>query len=173
MLASNDPVALDTIAAELIGLDRGDLLFPLAAYYDGVGEIERNRIQVIGPDIRNIAINVEKPIPILHNRFPCNVALGGMCDGCFAWFMAACLFWERDGVWEKIHESGGKPTFMFGFNAKDLKFEKHIQEGPYFVVGDCTPEEYRNDPRTVYIKGCCPGPAIAETTLEHLKIEME
>jgi uncharacterized protein (DUF362 family) len=170
LLSANDPVALDTIAAELIGLNRGDLLFPWAAYFEGVGEIERNRIHVIGPDIRNIAINVEKPIPILHNRFPCNVILGGMCDGCFAWFMAACLFWEKDRVWQKIHQNSGKPTFMLGFNADDVKFEKHLKAGPYFVVGDCPPEKYRNDPRTVHIKGCCPGPAIADMTLKHCHI---
>lgn len=173
LLSANDPVALDTIAAELIGIDRGDLLFPWAAYYDGVGEIERNRIHVIGPDVRNIAINVEKPVPVLHNRFPCNVVLGGMCEGCFAWFTAICLFWERDGVWQKIHASSGKPTFMLGFNADDVKFAEHLEAGPYFVVGDCPPEKYRSDLRTVHIKGCCPGPAIAETTLEHCHIGQE
>lgn len=171
LLSANDPVALDTIAAELICIDRGDLLFPWTAYFDKVGEIERNQIHVIGPDIKNVAINVEKPIPILHNRFPCNVVLGGMCDGCFAWFMATCLFWEKDRVWQKIHENSGKPTFMLGFNAEDVKFEEHLAAGPYFVVGDCPPENYRNDPRTVHIKGCCPGPAIADKTLEHCHLE--
>jgi uncharacterized protein (DUF362 family) len=173
LLSANDPVALDTIAAELITINRSDLLFPWTAYFEGVGEIERNRIHVVGPDIRNIAINIEKPVPILHNRFPCNVVLGGMCDGCFAWFMAACLFWEKDRIWQKIHESKGKPTFMLGFNADDLKFEKHLAQGPYFVVGDCPPERFRNDPRTVHIQGCCPGPAIAEKTLEHCQLQEE
>jgi uncharacterized protein (DUF362 family) len=170
LLSGNDPVALDSIAAELIGIDRGDLLFPWTAYYDGVGEIERNRIQVIGPDVRNIAIKVEKPVPVRYNRFPCNVVLGGICEGCFAWFTAIGLFWERDGVWQKIHASSGKPTFMLGFNADDVKFEEHLEAGPYFVVGDCPPERYRNDPRTVHIAGCCPGPAIAEVTLKHCHV---
>jgi uncharacterized protein (DUF362 family) len=166
LLSGNDPVALDSIAAELIGINRNDLLFPWTAYFDGVGEIERNRIQVIGPDIRNVAIQIEKPIPVLYNRFPCNIILGGVCEGCFAWFMAFALFWERDGVWQEINENRGKPTVMMGFNAEDIHFEKHLEEGPYFVIGDCPPEKYRNDPRTVPIEGCCPGPAIAELILK-------
>ena len=170
LLSANDPVALDSIAAELIGINRSDLLFPWTAYLDGVGEIKRNRIKVIGPDIQDLAIQVEKPVPVLYNRFPCNIVLGGMCDGCFAWFMGPALFWERDAVWQKITENCGRPTFMMGFNAQDLKFEEHLEQGPYFVIGDCTPEKYRNDPRTIYIAGCCPGPAIPELILKNCGI---
>ncbi len=170
LLSGNDPVAVDSIASELIGIDRNDLPFPWTAYFDGVGEIRRNKIHVIGPDIQDLAIRIEKPVSVLYNRFPCNIVLGGMCDGCFAWFMAAALFWERDGIWEKINRNCGRPTFMLGFNAGDLKFERHLDEGPYFVIGDCPPEKFRNDPKTVHVKGCCPGPAIADTILKHCRI---
>jgi uncharacterized protein (DUF362 family) len=171
MLGSNDPVALDSIASELVGVHRNDLLFPWTAYYEGIGEIERNAITVIGPDIRNIAIQIEKPVAVLYNRFPCNIVLGAMCDGCFAWFQGPALFWEKNGIWEQINANCGRPTFMIGFNAADLKFEKHLAEGPYFVVGDCAPEKFRNDPRTIHISGCCPGPAIPETVLKYCKIQ--
>jgi uncharacterized protein (DUF362 family) len=171
LLGSNDPVALDSIAAELVGVHRSDLIFPWTAYYEGIGEIEPYAITVIGPDIQNIAIRIEKPVAVLYNRFPCNIVIGAMCDGCFAWFQGPALFWERDGVWEQINANCGRPTFMIGFNAEDLKFEKHLAEGPYFVVGDCAPEKFRNDPRTIHIPGCCPGPAIPETVLKHCKIQ--
>ena len=171
VLGSNDPVALDSIAAELVGVHRSDLLFPWTAYYEGVGEIDRNKITVIGPDIRDIAIRIKKPVSVMYNRFPCNIVLGAMCEGCFAWFQGPALFWEKDGIWERINANCGRPTFMIGFNAEDLKFETHLAEGPYFVVGDCAPERFRNDPRTVYIPGCCPGPAIPDTVLKHCKID--
>ena len=170
LLASNDPVALDSIAAELVGVHRNDLLFAWTAYLDGVGEIKRNDIQVSGPDLQEMAIKIEKPVPVLYNRFPCNIVLGGMCDGCFAWLMGPALFWERDGIWQEINEKCGRPTFMLGFNAEDLHFEEHLKQGPYFVIGDCTPEKYRQDPRTVYIEGCCPGPSILQVVLEHCQI---
>jgi hypothetical protein len=166
LLSANDPVAIDAIGAELLSIHRSDLLFPWTAYLDGVGEIMRNNIKVLGPEIRQLAIQIEKPVEVLYHRFPCNIVLGGMCDGCFAWFMGPALFWERDGIWEKILQKCGKPTFMLGFNAEDMHFEEHLAEGPYFVIGDCTPAKYRKDPRTFHIEGCCPGPAIPETVLK-------
>jgi len=171
MLGSNDPVALDSIAAELVGVHRSDLLFPWTAYYEGVGKIERTNIKVIGPDTRDIAIRIEKPVSVLYNRFPCNIVLGAMCDGCFAWFQGPALSWERDGIWQQINANCGRPTFMIGFNAEDLKLEPHLAEGPYFVVGDCAPQRFRKDPRTIHIPGCCPGPAIPDTVLKHCKIQ--
>ena len=104
--------------------------------------------------------------PFRLNVFPVNIILGGMCEGCFAWFMGPALFWERDGIWQQISEQAGRPTCMIGFNAEDINFEKHLKEGPYFVIGDCAPAKYREHPDTVYIEGCCPGPKIPETILK-------
>jgi uncharacterized protein (DUF362 family) len=171
LLASNDPVALDSIGAELLSINHGQLIFPWTAYLDGIGEIDRNKIEVIGPDIAELAIRVETPVCVLYNRFPCNIILGALCDGCFAWFIGPALFWQRDGIWEKIKSVAGKPTFMMGYNANDIHFEEHLREGPYFVIGDCTPEKYRKEPRAVHIPGCCPGPLIPETILKICKIE--
>lgn len=170
LLSSNDPVALDSIASELIGINRSDLIFDWTAYFDGIGEIEKSRIKIIGQNSTEGTIHVKKPMSVLYNRFPCNIILGGLCEGCFAWFMGPALFWERDRIWEEINKNVGKPTFMLGFNADDIHYEKHLKEGPYFVVGDCPPNKYRNDPRTIHIKGCCPGPAIPETILKNCKI---
>lgn len=171
LLASNDPVALDAIGAQMLGIDRHDLLFQWTAHLDRVGEIDRSRIKVIGSIPENeIAIRVKKPLETLYNRFPCHIVLGGMCEGCFAWFTGPALSWFRNGVWELISKNAGKPTMMLGFNAVDRNFEKHLDEGPYFVIGDCTPVDFQKDPRTIFIPGCCPGPAIPSTILKTCKI---
>jgi uncharacterized protein (DUF362 family) len=170
LLASNDPVAMDSVGADLLHVHRGDLTFAWTAHREGVGEIERNRIRVIGPSVESLSIEVEKPVEVLYNRFPCNIVLGGLCEGCFAWFMGPALFWEQDGIWDRINRNMGRPTFMLGFNAVDLHFEDHLNEGPYFVVGDCPPARFREDPRTIHIPGCCPGPAIPDMVLKHCKI---
>ncbi len=173
LLASNDPVALDSIGAQLLGIHRHDLVFPWTAHLAGVGEIDRNRITLIGPRPEEMAIQIEKPLEVLYDRFPCNIQLGGMCEGCFAWLMGPALFWQRDGVWDQITKNVGKPTFMLGFNAVDRNFEKHLREGPYFVVGDCTPQKFQQDPRTVFIPGCCPGPEIPNVVLKVCKVSQE
>ncbi len=173
LLASNDPVALDAIAAELVNFNVNELPFTLTSFLDGIGEIDRNKIVTVGDNPNELSIKLKRPTIVPYNRFPCNFILGGMCEGCFAWIMGPALFWERDGVWEKISKNVGKPTFMLGFNAKDINFEKHLKEGPYFVIGDCTPKTYQNDPRTIYIKGCCPGPKISEIILKECKVNEE
>lgn len=173
LLSSNDPVALDAIAAELVNFDVNELPFTLTSFLDGNGEIDRNKIIIVGDKTNVLSIQLERPNVVLFNRFPCNIVLGGICEGCLAWFMGPALFWERDGIWEKINKNVGKPTFMLGFNAKDINFKRHLEEGPYFVVGDCTPKKYQNDPRTIYIKGCCPGPKISEVVLKECKANEE
>lgn len=172
LLASNDPVALDVIGAQLLGIDWNDLIFPWVAHLDGVGEIDRARIKVISPlPEKEIAIKVKKPLGTLYNRFPCHVVLGGVCEGCFAWFMGNALLWIKDGVWDLINKNVGTPTVMLGFNAVDRNLEKHLSEGPYFVIGDCTPVDFQKDPRIVFIPGCCPGPAIPGTILKTCRVQ--
>ncbi len=170
LLASNDPVALESVGADLLRVHRGDLTFAWTAHRGGVGEIDRNRIRLIGSSVESLSVAIEKPVEALYGRFPCTIVLGGLCEGCFAWFTGPALFWERDGTWERINRNAGRPTFMLGFNAVDLRFEEHLQEGPYFVVGDCPPAGFREDPRTVHIPGCCPGPAIPETVLQTCRV---
>lgn len=173
LLSSNDPVALDSIAARLVKFNVNELIFTWTAFLDGLGEIDRNKITIVGSNPDEFSIEIKRPVGVLYNRFPCNILLGGICEGCFAWFMGPALFWERDSIWERINENVGKPTFMLGFNAKDINFDKHIKEGPYFVIGDCTPHQYQNNPRTIYIKGCCPGPKIPEMILKECKVNEE
>lgn len=171
LLGSNDPVAIDAIGAEMLGIHRHDLVFPWTAHLDGVGEIERSMIRLIGPLPAEFGISVEKPLEVMYDRFPCHIVQGGVCEGCFAWFIGPALSWQKEGVWEELGKKAGTPTFMLGFNAVDRNFEKHLREGPYFVIGDCTPARFQNDPRTVFIPGCCPGPAIPETILKTCGID--
>jgi uncharacterized protein (DUF362 family) len=170
LVASNDPVALDVIGAQLLKVNVNELVFPFTAYMDGVGEIDTHNIVLIGTRPEEIAITVEKPNEVLYNRFPCNIVLGGLCPGCFAWFMGPALFWQRDGVWDKITKNVGRPTVMLGFNAVDRNFEKHLKEGPYFVIGDCTPPGFQQDFRAIFISGCCPGPKIPDEILKACKV---
>jgi uncharacterized protein (DUF362 family) len=170
LIGSNDPVALDVIGAQILGINRNELVFPWISYFEGVGEIDPSNIQLIGTQPQEIAISVDKPNVVLYSRFPCNIVLGGMCEGCFAWFIGPALFWKRDGVWDKITKNVGRPTVMLGFNAVDINFEEHLKKGPYFVIGDCTPLKFQEDPRTVFIPGCCPGPLIPEMILKSCKV---
>jgi uncharacterized protein (DUF362 family) len=169
IIAGNDPVATEVIIGELLGFEADELVFAWAAYLEGLGEIDRNKIQVFGPPLDKLKIRAHRPIPAIYNRFPCNIVLGGACWGGLTWFVGTAVTWQKDGTWQKVIEGLGTPTFMMGFNAEDPAFDEHLAVGPYFIVGDCAPDKYKQDERTIVIPGCPPGPALPEAVLRMLK----
>ncbi len=169
IIAGNDPVATDVIVGELLGFESDELAFAWAAHLEGIGEIDRSKIQVFGPPLSDLKIRASRPIPAIYNRFPCNVVLGGACWGCLTWFIGTAVTWQKDGTWQKVTTALGTPTFLIGFNAEDPAFDDHLAAGPYFIVGDCAPDKYKQDERTIIIPGCPPGPALQEAVLQLLE----
>ena len=170
IVAGTDPVATDVVTGNLMGFDVNDLEFPWVASLEGVGVIDLNKIKVIGPSLEKIRIHACRPNPAVYNRFPCNIVLGGVCSGCLTWVVGTSVEWLRDGTWDKILRKG-RPTLMVGYNAQDIHFEKHLKEGPYFVIGDCAPEEYKSDKRVIFISGCCPGNKIPDKILREMDLK--
>jgi hypothetical protein len=58
----------------------------------------------------------------------------------------------RDGTWVRTMAVRGVPTFLIG-DADDPDFERHVSQGPYFVIDDVAPARYRLDPRVHVIPG--------------------
>jgi hypothetical protein len=56
----------------------------------------------------------------------------------------------RDGTWVKV--MAAVPTFLIG-DADDPDFERHVAQGPYFVIDHIAPARYRLDPRVHVIGG--------------------
>jgi uncharacterized protein (DUF362 family) len=160
VFAGTDPVATDVVVAKVLGFEADELWFPWAAHLSGIGEIDFNKIQVLGMRIDDIKIRARRPTPALYNRFPCNIVTGGVCWGCLTWVIGTFVSWEKEGFWSKINYTLGKPTFLMGFNAEDPGFDEHILTGSYFVIGDCAPEQYKKNKNTIFIPGCPPGPRI-------------
>jgi len=167
IIAGNDPVATDAVVGNLMGFNVNELEFAWAAFMEGVGEIDLNRIRILGPPLDEIRIHVRRPLPVIYNRFPCNIILGGACPGCLTWFVGTIAGRLKE-KWDKILTATGKPTFMIGYNAEDPYFEEHLKEGKYFVIGDCSPERYKRNKQVIFISGCCPGPQIPSTILKEL-----
>jgi hypothetical protein len=60
---------------------------------------------------------------------------------------------------------------MVRYNAQDTHFERHLQEGPYFVIEDSAPEQYKRDRRVVFISECCPGHDIPDKILKEIGLK--
>lgn len=161
IIVADDPVANDIVVGKLLDFDPEELEYPINAYNIGVGEANLEKIILHGTtidQIEEIKIHAKRPVMGIVGRYkPFNIVLGGACSGCLTWFKGTLEGWILDGTMKKLEESGARATVMIGFNAEDERFEEHLKEGPYFVIGDCAPEKYKNDPRVVKVKGCCPG----------------
>jgi len=161
IVAADDPVANDVVVGKLLGFDPEELEYTINAYNIGVGEANLEKIILHGTTIEKIEeikIHAKRPVMGIVGRYkPFNIILGGACSGCLTWFKGTLEGWILDGSMKKLEKSGVRATVMIGFNAEDERFEEHLKEGPYFVIGDCAPEKYKNDPRVVEVRGCCPG----------------
>jgi hypothetical protein len=65
----------------------------------------------------------------------------------------------------------GKPTFMMG-RVEDPDYEKHLEEGKYFVLADQALEKYKKDPRVIFIPGSPIGNEMMPAIMEALGVEV-
>src|SRR5437016_548764 len=84
---------------------------------------------------------------------PINVIAGKVSNTKIAdqWMAVAARFFH-DGSWAKIIARYGIATFLIG-KAEDKEFERHLNDGPYFVIDEAAPVRYRIDPRVHFISG--------------------
>lgn len=162
LVASSDPVAVDSVIGKLFGFEPEEIEFVMNAHNFGVGDINPSWVS---SDESILKVCKEKPLVrrpvrgIIGRYKPFRIILGGACYGCLTWLKGALEGWILDGTMEKIEKMGTKITVMVGYNAVDERFDE-FAKNPYVVVGDCAPAEYKNDPRVIHVSGCCPGEKI-------------
>ena len=80
-------------------------------------------------------------------------------------------FWQQEHLWDPVVALHGKPTFMMG-RAEDSDYEKHLEEGKYFVLDDQALEKYKKDPRVIFIPGSPIGNEMMPAIMEALRVEV-
>lgn len=153
ILASTDPVALDVTVCRLMGLEPGALQFAAEAADRGLGTADPDAIGISGTSLDEARIEVQRPRQG-WDYFPFNVIVGKGVTyaGTFGHWKSIADLFLRDGTWVKAMALSGIPTFLIG-DAEDPEFERHVREGPYFVIDDAAPARYRLDPRVHVISG--------------------
>ncbi len=155
ILASTDPVALDTVAGDLAGFDGASMRFPRAAAARGVGVCDRSRIELVGANLAEARVAlVPTQMQDWHERYAVRLIVGEgvTLAGTLGHFKGFADFWHKDHIWQLIVALRGKPTFMIG-RAVDPDFERHLKQGPYFVLDDVALEHYKHDPRVTFVPG--------------------
>ena len=174
LLAADDPVAHDVIAAELAGFDGESMRFPRAAAARGVGIGERSRIDVVGVPLERARVTLKGALQDRwQERYPIRIIEGDgvTMEGTLGHFRGFADFWQDLHSWDVVVALKGKPTFMIG-RAEDPEFEAHLKEGRYFVLDDAALDRYKHDPRVVFIPGSPLGNEMMPVILKELGVEL-
>lgn len=166
ILASTDPAALDITLCRLFSLDPSELKFAAEAAERGLGTNRPEEVAIVGAPLDEVRIEARRPRKG-WDYFPFNVIVGKDVTyaGTYGHWKSIADRFLADGTWTKIIATRGVPTFLIG-NAEDPDFERHVAQGPYFVIDDAASARYRRDPRVHFIPG---HPALHNMLPEILK----
>jgi hypothetical protein len=153
VLASTDPAALDVTLCRLFSLDPDEHQFAAEAAERGLGTNDPASITTVGTSLDEARIEVRRPRRG-WDYYPFNVIVGGGVTyaGTLGHWKSIADAFLRDGTWVKVMAARGVPTFLIG-DAEDPDFERHVTQGPYFVIDDVAPARYRLDPRVHVVTG--------------------
>lgn len=156
ILASEDIVAVDAVASEVMGLRADEVETTRLAHQQGIGIGDIDSITVLGDKIKDVAKTLDRPDTRIEGIFPgINVIKGGVCIHCYG---RARIFLDtllKSGFYEKANIKtviiGVKPKIP---ELKDLK-------GNVLIVGDCANFEASNlrtmlKDRIFVVEGCPP-----------------
>lgn len=145
IIAGDDPVATDAIAAKIIGYEYPHYeVGPIAiAHVQGLGIGDPSKIKVLGEDINKVRRRFRfASCEIIEPYFPNTYVIdGATCRTCKAWIKFTLYMLKDSGFFEELKEIGKKLFFFVGLNTPiPLKIEKLkelVERGLIIVFGEC------------------------------------
>jgi uncharacterized protein (DUF362 family) len=99
LLAGTDIVAVDAVAASLMGLNPSNIETIRLGHNAGLGEMDLSRISIIGDDTKELVMNFEQPRQFLRRVFPrLRLMAEQACSGCLIPLFSALKKIEDDGI---------------------------------------------------------------------------
>ncbi len=125
LLAGRDIVAVDSVAGYLMGIEPEEVMTTKLGYEAGLGEMNLDRIEVIGEEIEGMKMHWKRPDTVIAEKFPwLNVRNRGACSGCNINFFKVLN--ELDGEGKEAK----RKTIVMG---QDTPVEKRSA-----LIGKCT-----------------------------------
>ena len=152
IMGSYDPVALDRIACELVGIDPDGVDYFRVAQEAGLGTTERDKIEVIGDDLAACSTKMWVPyLEDIRNRWPeYEVHCEGACSSCQALLTLNMETLKAIGIYD---ENKGM-TVVAGC---DNKLDPSIPDKQIILHGNCTRRHLKEHPDAYFLPGCPPG----------------
>ncbi len=137
ILAAEDTVAGDAVASKIMGFDPIEIPAVRCAATDGLGEMDIDKIDVVGETIASVFKHFKRPNndPIgMYNGLTC--AMQQTCPGCYVNVRGALDSFANSGIkMDDFLKAAGEVVVLAGgvpdFDPKDAK-DKNL-----FVCGDC------------------------------------
>jgi uncharacterized protein (DUF362 family) len=151
IMGSYDPVALDLIACELVGINIDDVDYFHVAAEAGFGTMDRDNIEIVGEKVEDCYKKLWIPYIGGMNRWPeYPIYSEGACSSCQAMLALSMETLKAIGVYEERKDTvvviGGKNHIP-----EDIPDEKII------LHGNCTKKYSKEHPNAIWIKGCPPA----------------
>ena len=152
VMGSKDPVALDRIACELVGIDPDGVSYFKVADEVGLGTTDQENIEVVGDKIEDCYKKMWVPyLEDIRNRWPeYDVHCEGACSSCQALLTLNMETLKAIGIYDENKDmvivAGGRNTL-----SPDTPDEKII------LHGNCTRKHLKDHPNAFFLQGCPPG----------------
>ena len=152
IMGSYDPVALDRIACELVGIDPDGVSYFKVADEVGLGTTDQENIEVVGDKIEDCYKKMWVPyLEDIRNRWPeYEVHCEGACSSCQALLTLNMETLKAIGIYD---ENKGM-TVVAGC---DNKLDPSIPDKQIILHGNCTRRHLKEHPDAYFLPGCPPG----------------
>ena len=165
MLGSYDPVAVDRVACDLVGIDTDKVDYFRVAEEVGMGNCRMENIDLVGDRIEDCYKKMWVPyVGDMESRWPeYDVRTKGACSSCQALLSLSMETLKAIGEYDRCSDT----TVVIGSknDLSDLPQDRKI-----VLQGNCTRRYLKDHPNALWIKGCPPGEACVYVTIKEGKV---
>ncbi len=153
ILAGKDPVAVDTVTLQVMGIDPKEQTHAVLAEEHGVGTMDMNLIDVVGEKIDDVKTSFKSPEQALQSMLNLHdfmiISDDSTCTGCRGVMYYFLKSMDDQGKLDKLKTL----AFVLGKHESAPKELRELDKKENILVGVCT-EQYQDLGR--YVVGCPP-----------------
>ena len=166
-MAGFDPVAIDTVGAQILGINPALIRYLQWAAEKGLGTNNMERIEILGTPIADAYRQDGASVVDFANARMQHIHIlnYGACTGCLKLASQAYRY-DKTGMPSAI-------TLVMGPNATQSQVTCHRARGDVVLCGHCAAPTYFNQLKGCYVPGCPPRNEDLVKTLKDLTVHKE
>ena len=150
--AGTNAVSMDAVCCAIMGFDAHDIEHIRLVYERGMGEIELDKITILGDSIESVQRNFAPAIPKLPEGDMATIINGGACSGCISCAVISLSRLVDSGVLESLRERGIKITYAIGPKFDEGQVWPNKEN--VFLLGNCAK---KMSDKGTFLPGCAPA----------------